>query len=140
MLYYGVGSLVFYLTKCLRYILYSFLLLIITLFLLFTVHLYDANLDLLTFLSLRVGCAETFLVNFLRNVAHFLTYVCFLFIIIPHISYIISAFWRKRNNSRSRPWLLSFSFCHWNLNSIAAHNFLTTPYIRLILSVYQKPL
>ena len=34
----------------------------------------------------------------------------------------------------------SFSFCHWNLNSIAAHNFLTTPYIRLILSVYQKPL
>ena len=136
MLYYGVGSLVFYLTKYLRYILYSFLLLIITLFLLFTVHLYDANLGLLTFLSLRVGCAETFLVNFLRNVAHFLTYVCFLFIIIPHISYIISAFWRKRNNSRSRPWLLSFSFCHWNLNSIAAHNFLTTPYIRLILSVY----
>ena len=37
------GSSVFYLTKCLRCILYSFLLLLITLFLLFTVHLCNEN-------------------------------------------------------------------------------------------------
>ena len=52
------------------------------------------------------------------------TYV-FLFIIILHISAIINAFWRYRNKSRSRRRLLEqFFFSHWNLNSIAAHNFI----------------
>ena len=52
------------------------------------------------------------------------TYV-FLSIIIIHSNDIVTAFWRYRNKSRSRPRLIEqFSFCHWNLNSIAAHNFI----------------
>ena len=74
------GSSVFYLTKCLSCILYSFLLLLITLILLFTVHLCNKNLGLMAFLSLRVysiNIKGNFSVNFLRNVVHFLTCVCF---------------------------------------------------------------
>ena len=56
-------------------------------------------------------------------------HVPFLFIVILHISDIISdiisTLWRYRNKSRSRPRLLEqFSFCHWNLNSIASHDFI----------------
>ena len=52
------------------------------------------------------------------------TYV-FLFIVILHISDIISAFWRYRNKSRSRPRLLEqFFLLSLNLNSIAGHNFI----------------
>ena len=47
------------------------------------------------------------------------TYV-FLFIIIIHISDIVTAFWGYRNKSRSRPRL----FCQWNLNNMDAHNFI----------------
>ena len=43
-----MGSSVFYLTKCLRCILFSFLLLLITLFLLSLLHLCDKNLGLVT--------------------------------------------------------------------------------------------
>ena len=55
----SMGSSIFYLTKCLRCILYSFLYSIFTilysiLYSLFTVHFYDANLGLMAFLSLRV--------------------------------------------------------------------------------------
>ena len=52
------------------------------------------------------------------------TYV-FLFIIILHISDIISAFWRYRNKFRSRPRLLEqFFLLSLNLNSIAGHGFI----------------
>ena len=50
----SMGLPVFCLTKFLRCILYSFLLLLITLLLLFTVHLFYANLGLMPFLPLRV--------------------------------------------------------------------------------------
>ena len=50
----SMGSSFFYLTKCFRCILQSFLLLLITLLLLFVVHLYDENLGLVAFLSLGV--------------------------------------------------------------------------------------
>ena len=35
-----------------------------------------------------------------------------------------------------------FSICHWNLNNIAAHNFikLTLPHTNCMLYVYQKPI
>ena len=48
----------------------------------------------------------------------------FLFNII-HISYIITTFWRYRKKIRGPDpgYSNSFSFCHWNLSSIAAHNF-----------------
>ena len=64
------------------------------------------------------------------------TYV-FLSIIIIHISDIVTAFWRyisvillllsgdiETNPGPDPGYLNSFSFCHWNLNSIAAHNFI----------------
>ena len=50
----SVGSSIFYLTKCFMYILYRILLLIMILFLLFTVHFYNKDLSLLEFLSLHV--------------------------------------------------------------------------------------
>ena len=109
----SMDSSLFYLTKCLRCILYSFLLLLITLFLLFTMHLYDANIILIAFLSLPVDSVNikgNFFSKFANNAVQFLTYVCFLFIIILHINDIISAFWRYRNKSRSRPMLLEQFF------------------------------
>ena len=52
------------------------------------------------------------------------TYVI-LFIIILHISDIISAFWRYRNKSKSKLRLLEqFFLLSLELNSIDAHNFL----------------
>ena len=50
----SMSSSVFYLTKCFRCILYSSLLLLITLFLLFTMQLCDKNLARVVFLSLCV--------------------------------------------------------------------------------------
>ena len=116
----SMGSSITYLTKRLRCIVCSLLLLIIILFLLFTVRFYDENLGLMTFLSLHV-----FSINIKRNFfskfSNFLKrlyissrkYV-FLFIITLYISDIISAFWRYRNKSRSRPRLLE-EFCFLSL-------------------------
>ena len=50
-----IRSSTFYLTTCFRCILYSILLLITSLFLLFTVHLYDNDLRMRAFLSLHVN-------------------------------------------------------------------------------------
>ena len=50
-----LGSSILYLTKCFRCIPYSMLRLIITLFLLFTVHFYDKDLGVTEFLSLHVN-------------------------------------------------------------------------------------
>ena len=50
-----IGSSTFYLTTCFRCILYSILLLITSLFLLFMVHFYDKDLGMMAFLSLYVN-------------------------------------------------------------------------------------
>ena len=50
-----MDSSIFYLTTCFRCILYSILLLLIILFLLFTVHFYDKDLSMMAFLSLHVN-------------------------------------------------------------------------------------
>ena len=97
----SMGSSIFYLTKCFMCILYISLITMI-LFLLFTVHFYDKDFDLMAFLSLH----EDFLINSkfpnkCRTIPHVSMFI--LFIIILHISDIISAFWRYRSKSRSRP-------------------------------------
>ena len=50
-----IGLSTFYLTACFRCILYSTLLLITSLFLLFTVHFYDKDLGMMVFLSVHVN-------------------------------------------------------------------------------------
>ena len=50
-----MGSSIVYLTTCFRCILYSILLLITILFLLFTVQFYDKDLGMMVFLSLHVN-------------------------------------------------------------------------------------
>ena len=100
----SMGSSV-YLTKCLRFILYSFLLLIITPFCCYLRYIYEKNLYLMAFLSLRVDS-----INIKGNFLQFVRSAVFLFIFIMHISYIISAFWRYRSKSRSRSRLLEHFF------------------------------
>ena len=87
----SMGSLAFYLTKCLRFILYSFLLLIITSFCCYLRYIYENNLYLMAFLSLRVDS-----INIKGN---FLQFV---------------------NPGPDPDYSNIFSFCHWNLNSVAA--------------------
>ena len=87
------------------------------------------------------------------------TYV-FLSIIIIHISDIVTAFWRyisvillllsgdiETNPGPDPGYLNSFSFCHWNLNSIAAHNFIKMSLLqaynainRFDITAHQKPI
>ena len=123
------GSSVFYLTKCLRCILYSFLLLLITLILLFTVHLCNKNLGLMAFLSLHVdsiNIKRNFSVNFLINVVHFLTCVCFFSSLLFFRSMLLLVLSGdiETNPGPDPGYLKRFSFCYWNLNSITAHDFI----------------
>ena len=106
----SMGLSLFYLTKCFICILYSILLLLTILFLFFTIHFYDKYLALMAFVSLHAdslnikGSFFSKLSDKCRTIPH--VHMCFLIIIILHISDIISAFWRNRNKSRSRPRLL----------------------------------
>ena len=141
----SMGSSIFYLTKCFMCILYISLITII-LFLLFTVHFYDKDFDLMAFLSLH----EDFLINSkFPDVVRFLTHVCLFCSLLFFISVILLVLSGdiEANPGPHPGHSNSFPFCHRNLNSIAAHNFikmqdlyckLTTPYISLMLSVYQK--
>ena len=120
----------FFLTKCFRCILFNILLVIITtLFLLFTVHFYDEDLGMLAFLSLLVdsiNIKRSFFSKF-SNRCCAIPHVCmfFLFIIFIHISDIVVLSGDIEKNPGSDPgYSNSFPFCHWNLNSIAAHGFI----------------
>ena len=140
-----MGSSIFYFSKCFRCILYSMLLLLIILFLLFTVHFYDKDLGMMAFLSLHVNSInmkETFFSKF--SIKCFAcTYVrmffCSLLFLILVILLLLSG--DVETNPGPNPgYSNSFFFCHWNLNSIAAitllrclHCKLTTLYIGLIL-------
>ena len=86
-----------------------------------------------------------FLVNFLINVVHFLTCVCFFSSLFFRSMLLLVLSGDIETNPGPDPgYSKKFSFCYWNLNSITAHDFikmsveLTTPYIGLILSVYYK--
>ena len=131
----SMGSSIFYLTKCFMCILYNISLITIILFLLFTVHFYDKDLGLMAFLSLHVYypsqsiSIEAFLVNFLINVVQFLKYVCFFCLLLFFISVklIVLSGDTETNPGPDPAYANSFSFCHWNLNTIAACNFIKMP-------------
>ena len=80
---------------------------------------------------------------FLRNfhIYALVTYVfhIWLYLIITKQSGDIKQKPGPNSNSSQR-----FSFCHWNLNSISAHNFikisLALPHTNWMLYVYQKPI
>ena len=118
---------VFYLTKSFRRILYIILVLPIISFLLFMVHFYDKNLGLMEFLSLRVDSMKgTFFSKFSNKcckVPHVRMFFCWLLSFISVILLVLSG--ETETNPGPDPGYPNrFSFCHWNLNSIAAHNFI----------------
>ena len=92
----SMGSSIFYLTKCFRCILYSILLLIIILFLLFTVHFYDKDLGMMAFLSLHVDSVNikgSFFSKFYNKcctICHVLMFFCSLLFFISVILLVLS--------------------------------------------------
>ena len=125
----SMGSSIFYLTKCFRCILYSILLLIIILFLLFTVHFYDKDLGVMAFLSLHVdsinikGSFFSKVSNKCCTIPHVCMFFCSLLFFISVILLVLSGD-IETNPGPDRGYSNSSSFCYWNLNSIAAHNFI----------------
>ena len=124
-----MGSSIFYLTTCFRCMLYSILLLITILFLFFAVHFYDKDLGMKAFLSLRVNSINikgSFLNKyFIKCCAcpYVLMFFCPLLLFISVILLLLSGD-IETNPGKHPDYLSSSSFCHWNLNSIAAHNFI----------------
>ena len=114
-----MGSSIFYLTTCFRCILYSILLLITILFLLFTVHFYDKDLGMMAFLSLRmnsINIKESFLNKFSIKCCtcpHALMSFCPLLLFISVILFLLSGD-IETNPGPDPGYLNSFSFCHWN--------------------------
>ena len=147
----SMGSSIFYLTKCFRCILYSILLLTMILFLLLTVYFCDKHLGVMTFLSLHVDSINikgSFFSKFSNKcctIPHACMFFCSLLFFISVILLVLSGD-IETNPGPDPGYSNSFSFCHWNLNSIAAHNFikmfLLQAYnaIGLILLVYRKPI
>ena len=125
-----MGSSIVYLTTCFRCILYSILLLITILFLLFTIHFYDKDLSMMAFLSLRVNSINikgSFLNKFFTKCCtcpHVLMFFCPLLLILISVILLLLSGDIQKNPGPNLDYLSSFSFCHWNLNSIAAHNFI----------------
>ena len=124
-----IGSSTFYLTTCFRCILYSILLLITSLFLLFTVHFCDKDLGMMAFLSLHVnsisikGSSLNKFTIKCGTCPQVLMFFCPLLLFMSVIFLLLSG--NIETNPGPKPgYLNSFSFCHWNLNSIAAHNFI----------------
>ena len=124
-----IGLSTFYLTTCFRCIRYSILLLITSLFLLFTVHVHDKDLDMMAFLSLHINSINnkrSFLSKFdikCCTCPHVLMFFCPWLLFISVILLPFSG--DIETNPCSDPrYLNSFSFFHQNLNNIAAHNFM----------------
>ena len=124
-------SSIFYLTTCFRCILYSILLLITILFLLFTVHFYDKDLGMIAFLSLHVNSINikgSFLNKYFIKCCtcpHVLMFFCTLLLLLFISMILLLLSGDIETNLGPYPgYFSSFSFCHWNLNSSAAHNFM----------------
>ena len=108
----SMGSSILYLTKCFRCILYSILLLIIILLLLFTLHFYDKDLSVMGFLFLHAGSI------YIKGsvFSKFSNKCC----TTPPVRILFG----DTNPDPDPSYSNSFSFCHWNLNSITPHNFI----------------
>ena len=124
-------SSICYLTTCFRCILYSILLLITILFLLFTVHFYDKDLGMIAFLSLHVNSISikgSFLNKYFIKCctcSHVLMFFCTLLLLLFISMILLLLSGDIETNLDPYPgYLSSFSFGHWNLNSSAAHNFI----------------
>ena len=137
-----MGSSVFYLTKCHRCILNSFLLLQITLFLLFMVHFCNEKLGLMAFLSLRVDSINTEGNIFSKSsnkcctIPHVLMFFCSLLFFISMISLVL--FGGLETNPGPDPgYSNSFLFSHWNLNIISAHNFIKISLLQAYNSLHR---
>ena len=119
----------FFLFGYLRCILYCFLLLITTLFLLFTVYLYDENLGLMAILFLRVNS-----INVKGNIFSKFSNKCctypqvrmFFCSLLQFTPMILLVLFRdiEINPGPEQGYSNNFSFCNWNLNSIAAYSFI----------------
>ena len=123
-----MGSSIFYFSKCFRCILYSMLLLLIILFLLFTVHFYDKDLGMMAFLCLHMNS-----INIKGSLFSKFSFkccrCCHVRMVLGSLLFFISVILlmlsgdRETNPGSDLGYSNSFSFCHWNLNSIADHNF-----------------
>ena len=132
--HYGFND--FFSMKCHRYIPHSVLILLITL-------LFYLRYICTTKTQLQ---KKTFLANVLLKLVNIFMYVCFFVIIILMILLVLPGDILTNPASCSRN-SNSFFFCYWNLDSFPDNSFikmsyckLTTQYISLILSVYQKPM
>ena len=116
----SIGSSIFYLTKCLRCILYSLLLLLITFFLLFSLHFYDKNLGLVVSVYVNsIAIKGIFFSKFSNKcctIPHIRMFFCSL---LFFISVIIN------------PGL------NWKLNSIVAHNFIKMSLLQAYNAIYK---
>ena len=139
----SMGSSIFHLTKCFRCILYTILLLLMTLFLLFMVHFYYKNLGLMAFLSLPVNA-----INIKESVSskfsdkcctipHVRMFSCSLLFFISVIFLVLSGD-IETNPGPDLGYLDSFSFCHWNLNSIVAHNFINMSLLQAYNAIHRS--
>ena len=145
----SMSSSVFYLTKCLMCILYSILLLLITLFLLFTVQFYVKDLDLMASLhvdsiNIEGGFFSKFS-NKCRTIPHgrmiFSSLLFFISVIFLLLSGNIAT-----NKSRSRLrlfqqfFLLSLKRKQYRCITLLRCLYckLTTPYIGLILLLFRN--
>ena len=122
----SMGLSLFYLTKCFICILYSILLLLTILFLLFTIHFYDKDLALMAFVSLHadsINIKGSFFSKFshkCRTIRHVRMFFCSLLFFISVILLVLSG--DIETNPGPDP---GYSNSYWNLNSIAFEKLLT---------------
>ena len=121
-----MGLSLFYLSKCFICILYSILLPLTILFLLFTIHFYDKDLALMAFVSLHVDSINikgSFFSKFsdkCRTIRHVRMFFCSLLFFISLILLVLSG--DIETNPGPDP---GYSNSYWNLNSIAFEKLLT---------------
>ena len=113
----SMGSSIFYLTKCFIYILHSILLLIIISFLLFTVHFYDKDLDLMEYLSLHVDSTNvkgSFFSKFSNKccTSYHVRILFWLFLFFISVILLVLSGDIETNLCPNPGYLNSFSFCH----------------------------
>ena len=100
------------------------------------------------FLIFLLISSSWFFINLLRNKARFISlsvfrisYICILLAFIHHIRYIWSCLIEvtilKKNPGPKPNSYQNFSVCHWNLNSVSAHNFLKLSLLRAYIAVHK---
>ena len=139
----SMDASIFYLSKCFRCILYSILLLIITVFLLFTVHFYDKDLGMMTFLSLHVNSinikgsfSSKFSIIKCCTCPHICMFFCSL-LFFTSVTLLLLSGDMETNPGPDPSYSNSFSYCDWNLNSIAAHNFMKMSLLQVYNAIHR---